>query len=65
MGLGSLTVPCHLSKKRRMKEKRRRSKLVEERRADVRTMLWRWVRRVAGPGSWSSPASPASVFSMG
>ena len=62
MGLGSLTVPCHMSKKRRMKEKRRRR---EERRADVRTMLWMWVRRVAGPGWWSSPASPASVFSMG
>ena len=67
MGLGSLTVPCPLSKKRRMKEKRRRrgSKLVEERRADVKTMLWMWVRRVAGPGLWYSPASPASVFSMG
>ena len=54
-----------MSKKRKMKEKRKGSKLVEERRADVRTMLWRWVRRVAGPGLWSSPASPASVFSMG
>ena len=65
MGLGSLTVPCPMSKKRRMKEKRKGNNLVEERRADVRTMLWMWVRRVAGPGWWSSPASPVSVFSMG
>ena len=54
-----------MSKRRRMKEKRKGNNLVEERRADVRTMLWVWVRRVAGPGWWSSPASPASVFSMG